>query len=81
MVDLIRPKPVSKDNVKVLLNSTKRINYVESSKLWFVTEIYPTVVLLLSSRLQTFRWLKVTDNKVYFTISKILKNAIEIENE
>ena len=81
MVDLIRPKPVSKDNVKVLLNSTKRINYAESSKLWFVTEIYPTVVLLLSSRLQTFRWFKVTDNEVYFTISKILKNAIEIENE
>ena len=37
--------------------------------------------LLLSSKLQTFRWFKVTDNEVYFTISKILKNAIEIENE
>ena len=44
MVDLIRPKPFPKGNVKVFLNSIKRINYAKSSKLWFVTEIYPTVV-------------------------------------
>ena len=33
MVDLIRPKPFPKGNVKVFLNSIKRINYAKSSKL------------------------------------------------